>query len=57
MASTCAVASPRMRVVPDQLASVSVVENTSFCMVFMREVMAGSLAWACSVGQWAAMCS
>ena len=32
-------------------ASVSVVEKTSLGLPFMREVIAGSLAMACSVGQ------
>jgi hypothetical protein len=47
----CSVASPRTRVVPDQFTSVSVVEKTIFSLLFIREVMAGSLALACSVGQ------
>jgi hypothetical protein len=36
---------------------VSVVEKTSFSLSFIRDVMAGSFAMACSVGQYAAMCA
>ena len=50
-APAAGVASPRTTVVPDQLAPVSVVEKTSFSLSFIREVMAGSFALACSVGQ------
>ena len=51
IASIRSMASPSMMVLPDQLACSSAVEKTSLGLVFIREAMAGSLAWAWSVGQ------
>ena len=52
IARACSTASPRATVVADQETLSREVEKTTLGLVFIREVMAGSFTWACSVGQY-----